>query len=159
MRYLTFVVVLAGFYGLLSGQFHNSFLMIVGGLCVALIVWLSARMAIVDDESVPAGGVWVRMVLYIPYLLWQVLLSNWDVFKRVWDPALPVAPTMVRVPYTTRTAFGTVTYANSITLTPGTVTVEVLEGEMLIHALTPEAADGLKDGSMEAQVKRLEGAN
>jgi multicomponent Na+:H+ antiporter subunit E len=64
---------------------------------------------------------------------------------------------MVKVPYGTRTAFGTVTYANSITLTPGTVTVDIDDDSMLIHALTAGAAEGLKDGSMEAQVKRLEG--
>ncbi|MBK8264398.1 MAG: Na+/H+ antiporter subunit E [Nannocystis sp.] len=158
MRYLIFVVLLAGFFGLLSGQFHNGFLMVVGALCIALIALISARMALVDEESYPDLGTWVRMSLYVPYLFWQIVLSNWDVFKRVWDPALPVSPQLVRAPFSTRTAFGTVTFANSITLTPGTVTIEVLEGEFLIHALTTEAADGVKDGSMEAQVKRLEGA-
>lgn len=158
MRYLTFVLVLCGFYGLLSGQFHNTFLMVVGALCIALVAVVGARMGLVDEESYPAGGVWARALLYAPYLVWQVILSNWDVLKRVLTPTLPIAPRMVEVPYSTRTAFGTVTYANSITLTPGTVTVEVTEDVMLIHALTAEAADGLKDGSMEAQVKKLEGS-
>ena len=157
MRYLTFVLVLCGFYAVLSGQFHNSFLMAVGAGCIALIVFLGARMGIVDEESYPGPGVWLRALLYAPYLLWQVIISNIDVLKRVLSPSMPVSPRMVRVPYSTKTAFGTVTYANSITLTPGTVTVEVTDDGLLIHALTAEAADGLKDGSMEAQVKRLEG--
>lgn len=157
MRYLTFVLALSGFYGLLSGQFHNTFLMVVGALCIALVVLIGARMGLVDEESYPMGGTWARAILYGPYLLWQVILSNWDVLKRVLSPTLPIAPRMVEIPYSTRSAFGTVTYANSITLTPGTVTVEVHDGTMLIHALTAEAADGLQDGSMEAHVKKLEG--
>ncbi|MCB9569410.1 MAG: Na+/H+ antiporter subunit E [Myxococcales bacterium] len=157
MRYITFVLALCGFYALLSGQFHNTFLMAVGAGCIALIVFLSARMALVDEESYPGNGVILRALFYAPYLVWQVILSNIDVLKRALSPALPVAPRMVEIPYSTRTAFGTVTFANSITLTPGTVTVEVGEDTMLIHALTAEAAEGVKDGSMEAQVKRLEG--
>ena len=157
MRHLTFVLALIVFYGLLSAQFHNTFLMVVGAICIALIVLLRARMGLIDDESIPDTGVLLRLLLYIPYMLLQIVLSNWDVFKRVWDPALPIDPRLVKTPYTTRTAFGTVTYANSITLTPGTVTIEVQDGEMLIHALTAEAAEGL-DGSMEAHVKRVEGS-
>ncbi len=157
MRYVTFVLVLCGFYAVLSGQFHNTLLMGVGAGCIALIVYLSARMGLVDEESYPGIGVWVRALLYFPYLVWQVVVSNLDVLKRVWSPSLKIAPRMVKVPYGTRTAFGTVTYANSITLTPGTVTVDIDDDSMLIHALTAGAAEGLKDGSMEAQVKRLEG--
>lgn len=157
MRYLTFVLVICGFYGLLSGQFHNTFLMAVGALCIALVAYVSFGMGLVDEESYPGRGTWIRALLYGPYLAWQVILSNWDVLKRVLSPQMPIAPRMVEVPYSTRTAFGTVTYANSITLTPGTVTVEVREDTMLIHALTAEAADGLKDGSMEDHVKQLEG--
>lgn len=157
MRYVTFVLVLCGFYAVLSGQFHNTLLMGVGAGCIALIVYLGARMGLVDEESYPGIGVWVRALLYFPYLVWQVVVSNLDVLKRVWSPSLKIAPRMVKVPYGTRTAFGTVTYANSITLTPGTVTVDIDDDSMLIHALTAGAAEGLKDGSMEAQVKRLEG--
>ena len=145
MRYVTFVLVLCAFYGLLSGQFHDVFLMVIGALCIGLVVLVSARMGLVDEESYPMGGTWARALLYVPYLVWQVLLSNWDVLKRVLSPALPIAPRMVEIPYNTQSAFGT-------------VTVEVHEDAMLIHALTAEAADGLKDGSMEAQVKKLEGS-
>ncbi len=157
MRYVTFVLVLCGFYAVLSGQFHNSLLMGVGAGCIALIIYLGVRMGLVDEESYPGLGVWARALLYVPYLVGQVIVANIDVLKRVWSPSLQIAPSMVKVPYSTRTAFGTVTYANSITLTPGTVTVDIDDDSMLIHALTAEAGEGLKDGGMEAQVKRLEG--
>jgi len=159
MRYVTFVLVLCGFYAVLSGQFHNSLLMGVGAGCIAFIVYLGARMGLVDEESYPGLGVWARAIPYAPYLLWQVIIANIDVLKRVWSPEIKIAPRMVEIPYTTKTAFGTVTYANSITLTPGTVTAELGEKTMLIHALTAEAAQGVQDGSMEAQVKRLEGTS
>ena len=158
MRYLTFVLVLCGFYALLSGQFDNSLLMGVGAACIALTVFLSARMGLVDSESYPGLGVWFRGVLYAPYLIGQVLVANIDVLKRVWSPDLAIAPHLIKVPCTTKTAFGTITYANSITLTPGTVTVEVGDDGLLIHALTAEAAEGLRDGGMEKRVKRMEGS-
>ena len=65
---------------------------------------------------------------------------------------------MVKIPYKTKTAFGTSVYANSITLTPGTVTVLVEDDHFVVHALTQEAADALKTGEMHRRVKAVEDA-
>lgn len=151
-----FLFLLLGVYwALLSGQFHNGFLLTAGVLCITFVIWMSRRMGVLDDEGVPARF-YPRALLYTPYLIWQVLLSNWDVFKRVWSPALAIDPRMARISYTTRHPFVTTTYANSITLTPGTVTVLVEERRMLIHCLTADAEGGLKEGDMERHVKTLE---
>jgi multicomponent Na+:H+ antiporter subunit E len=69
---------------------------------------------------------------------------------------LPIDPQLVRVPYETESDLLTTIYANSITLTPGTVTVSVDHGEMEVHALTPHAAEGLKSGEMHRRVMRLD---
>jgi multicomponent Na+:H+ antiporter subunit E len=149
-------LLLAVFWALLSGQFHNSFLITAGVLCITFVVWMQSRMGMLDDEGVPARF-YPRAILYTPYLLWQVILSNWDVLRRVWASPLPIDPSLTPVPYATRHAFVTVTYTNSITLTPGTVTVVVGDNTLLIHCLTKEAGDGLLEGDMERHVKELEG--
>ena len=148
-------LLLGVFWALLSGQFHNSFLLTAGVLCITFIVWMSHRMGLLDDEGVPARF-YPRSLLYLPWLAWQVVLSNWDVFKRIWTPEMPIDPRMARIAYSTRHPYVTTTYANSITLTPGTVTVTVDERHMLIHCLCKEAEDGLVEGDMERHVKRLE---
>lgn len=157
MRALFLVLLLGVYWALLSGQFHNTWLITAGVLCILFVLWLAGRMGLLDDEGAPARYA-VQIVLYVPYIIWQVLLANWDVLKRIWTEGLgAIDPRMVRVPYSTQGGFVTTTYCNSITLTPGTVTVEVGERELLIHALTPEGGDSLIEGDMERRVKRLEG--
>lgn len=156
MRALALFLLLGVYWALLSGQFHNGFLITAGVLCIVFVVWLSGRMGLLDDEGVPARY-YPRLVAYAPYLLWQVILSNWDILKRVWASDLAIDPRVVRVPYSTRSAFVTTTYANSITLTPGTVTIDVGERELAIHCVTKEGADGFADPGMERECKKLEG--
>lgn len=157
MRALFLFIVLGVYWALLSGQFHNNFLITAGVVCIALVVWLSSRMGVLDDEGAPARY-YPPLVPYTPYMVWQVILSNWDVLKRIWASGeLPIDPRMATIPYSTKSGFVTASYANSITLTPGTVTVDVGEREMLIHCLTKDAEDGLREGDMERHAKRLEG--
>ncbi|MCY1007534.1 Na+/H+ antiporter subunit E [Nannocystis pusilla] len=156
MRALSLVILLAGYWALLSGQFHNNFLIACGVVCIAFVVWMASRMGLVDDEGVPARY-YVGLLLYVPYIVWQVILANWDVLKRIWAADMPIDPRLTRIPYSTRAGFVTVTYANSITLTPGTVTMQVTQTEMLIHSLTKEGEDSLFEGDMERHCKRLEG--
>ena len=157
-RLVMLLVSLTGFWALLSGQFHNTLLLATGAVSIIGVGLLAAyRMQIVDDD-LATRTTWIRLVVYVPYLTWEIILANWDVLKRVWDPVMPIEPRMIRIPYSTKTAFGTTTYANSITLTPGTVTVEVDRETMLIHALSREAEDGLREGTMEREVKKLEGS-
>lgn len=155
MPALSLFLLLGVYWALLSGQFHNGFLIAAGVLCITFVIWMCKRMGLLDEEGVPARF-YLRALLYTPWLMWQVILSNWDVFKRIWAAELPIAPSMTPIPYATRHGFITTTYANSITLTPGTVTVLVEEKTMLIHCLTKEAGDGLLEGDMERHVRRLE---
>ncbi|MDP6037346.1 MAG: Na+/H+ antiporter subunit E, partial [Candidatus Latescibacteria bacterium] len=75
---------------------------------------------------------------------------------RVLSPGLPISPRVVRVVATQKTDLCRVIYANSITLTPGTVSL-VLDGEeIVVHALTKEAADDVESGDMDRRVTGLE---
>ena len=84
--------------------------------------------------------------------------SAWDVSKVILNPSLPVSPTLIRVKTSQKTEVGVVVYANSITLTPGTISVDVGHGEILVHALTRESAAGLQTGEMDKRVTVFEGA-
>ena len=72
---------------------------------------------------------------------------------------MPISPQLLRVKTTQKTGVGVATYANSITLTPGTITVEVnrRDSELLVHALTKAGADGLAAGEMDRRVTVMEG--
>lgn len=150
-------VSLFAFYVVLSGQISSMYLMSAGAVSCLAITALCVRLGIADDEGMPVEY-WPRTAVYIPWLLWQVLLANIDVLKRVWKPGkLDIQPHMIEVPHELRTPYGLATYMNSITLTPGTVTVDVGEDTLLIHALTKGAADDLLEGEMHRRVQRVEG--
>ncbi|MDF1801036.1 MAG: Na+/H+ antiporter subunit E [Planctomycetota bacterium] len=156
MRFLVSFVTLAAFWWLCSGQ--TAPFLLKSGLVVSLAVaWLSTRMGLVDEESQPLSAL-PRLALYVPWLLWQVVLSNWDVVRRVWSPGLSIAPAVIEVPCALKTGFGRATYATSITLTPGTVTIETGKDTFLVHALHDEAAAGLENGDMHARLMKVEGS-
>ena len=156
MKTIALFASLIAFYGMLSGQFHSFYLMMAGVVSAAAITALAKQLRILDDEGLPLRY-WLRTALYLPWLMWQVILANIDVAKQVWRPSLDISPRMIRVPHELETAYGIATYANSITLTPGTVTVEIGEREFLVHALTKQAADDLLSGEMHRRVKWVEG--
>jgi multicomponent Na+:H+ antiporter subunit E len=101
---------------------------------------------------------WRVTIAYWPWLIKEIAKSGWTVTRIVLDPKLPISPTMVRFRPRQRTSVGIVTHANSITLTPGTITVEASADEFLVHALTREGAFGCIDSEMDARVERLERA-
>ena len=87
------------------------------------------------------------------------MLANLDVAKRIIDPKLPISPTLITLKPSQRGDLGRVIYANSITLTPGTVTTNLSGDTLEVHALTQEAADSLRKGDMDRRVARLEGGD
>lgn len=147
-------LVVFGLWLLLSGH-YVPLILTFGVLSSILIVWIAARLDVIDHESVP-----LQLKLgYFGYLIWlakEIIKANIDVARLVLDPELPISPTLVWVPATQRTDVGKVIYANSITLTPGTVSVELEEGKILVHAITREAAEGLESGDMDRRVDAIE---
>lgn len=84
------------------------------------------------------------------------MLANIDVARRILNPKLPIAPMMIRVKASQKGDLARVIFANSITLTPGTVSVDMQGDEIAVHALTPEAAEFDETGEMDRRVSRLE---
>jgi len=153
---VTLTVALFATWLLWSGYWDVRLLVILGAVSCVLVMLYSLRLGLVDREGVPVQLA-VRLLLYGPWLAWEVAKANWDVAKRILDPRLPIRPLVIRVKATQREDLGRVIYANSITLTPGTVSLSVEGDEIVVHALTPEAAAGVENGVMDRKVCWLEG--
>jgi len=151
-------VALFAVWLLWSGYFENTFLVVLGALSCILVATLALRMRLVDAEGVPVEILW-RLPRYAPWLVWQVFLANLHVARRILDPRLPIHPSVIRVKPGQKRDLGRVIYANSITLTPGTVSIDIDADEITVHALTREAAADLEAGEMDRRVTWLEGAD
>lgn len=144
------------FWLLLSGH-YTPFVIGLGVASIVGVVLLARRMDVIDQEGHPihlgAGALW-----YWPWLLKEIVKSGWSVTRIILHPSLPIEPTMVRFRPGQRTQVGLATHANSITLTPGTISIDVGADEFLVHALTREGAEGVRSGDMDGRVSRFEGS-
>lgn len=148
--------ILLAVWLLLSGH-YTPVLIGLGVFSSAFVVWLAWRMRIVDPEGVPVQLL-PRAPFYVPWLAKEVFLANVDVAKRTLTPGRPnVSPELFDVETSQRSDLGRVLYANSITLTPGTVSIRVYGHKITVHAIAEEVADGLRAGDMDRRVTRFEG--
>ena len=154
LRTVSSVVVMFVYWVVLSGYF-TPFLLAVGLASSIAVVWLVRRMGLVDPEG-HAIHLAPRATFYWLWLAKEIVKSGWDVTKIILSPRLPIQPTLVRFRPSQRTEVGLVTHANSITLTPGTITIEADRDEFLVHALTTAGAEGVTGGDMDARVARFE---
>lgn len=148
-------VLFYAFWILMSG-FFTPFLLAVGAATAAAVVWFAQRMDVADREGHPVHLGWSALT-YWPWLLKEILKSALDVSKVILDPRLPASPTLVRFKPRQKTVVGLVTHANSITLTPGTLSVEVGEDQLVVHGLTRASAQAAVDSDMDRRVERFEG--
>lgn len=155
MRALSLGLALFVFWLALSGH-YTPFLLAVGAGCVAVSVALAYAMGLVDAEGHPIKIV-PRTLTYFPWLFWEIVKSACGVAKVILSPSLPISPTMTLIKARQTTPVGIATFANSITLTPGTVTTGVDHDEITVHALTRDGANDLQAGRMNQRVRKFEG--
>jgi multicomponent Na+:H+ antiporter subunit E len=155
MRAISLAGFLFAFWLALSGH-YTPFLIAAGAICALLCTAAAVRMHVVDAEGHPVQLL-PGFLTYLPWLLWEIAKSAWAVTKIILSPRLPVSPTMTVVTASQRTTVGVAIYGNSITLTPGTVTVGQRGNALTVHALTREGALDLEAGGMDRRVRQLEG--
>lgn len=149
--------VLFGFWLLLSGFWDNGLLLGLGLASSAFVAWIGVRLERPEQDRY-GPGMLLRLPRYLAWLVVAIVQSNIDVVRRVWYPEVhPISPMTGRLPVSQRTRLGKTIYANSITLTPGTVAIEVSDDDVLVHALTREAFDDLAGGEMDRRVAGVEG--
>jgi multicomponent Na+:H+ antiporter subunit E len=155
MRYLSLAGFLFAFWLALSGHF-TPMLVAAGAASTVVCVLAAIRMRAADAEGHPIELFW-GAVSYFPWLFREILKSGWAVTKLILHPRLPISPTMTVVRASQRTPVAVATYGNSITLTPGTITVGVSGNELTVHALTRDGALDLEAGGMDRRVSQFEG--
>ena len=118
-----------------------------GAFSVALVVWATRDLMLskhASDASVSQSRIhWPTALTYLPWLLWQILIANIAVAKLILSPRLAIDPVLVQLDTVITSGTAPVVFGNSVTLTPGTITLEAERGRFLIHALQRDAVDGL----------------
>ncbi len=148
-------ILLAASWLLWSGHYSELFLCLLGATSVLTVIWLAHRMQITDNEGAPIG-LGFRSIGYAIWLAKEIVEANIVVTRLILDPELPIRPRMIRTKASQKTDFGRVVLANSITLTPGTVSVDIQGDRILVHALSLAEAEEDLSGDMDRRVCELE---
>lgn len=151
---LGLLVALFALWLALSGYF-KPFLLTIGVLSCLFTLFLARRMNLLDDEAVPLQ-LRLSLPLYWGWLGGEIFKSAWAVSKIILSPRMGISQQFIAVESPLKTDMGHVIFANSITLTPGTVTVEAAPGKFLVHSLTDEAANPEGFAEMARRVAAVE---
>jgi multicomponent Na+:H+ antiporter subunit E len=129
---------------------YNPIHVVAGAVVAILVVWLS-----------PSGSAhvkrfsWLAAISYIPWLWGRMLKSGFHVCRLILDPALPIAPELIHHKTKLSSDGELVVLGNSITLTPGTITVEIAPGELVVHAIDATSREDLSSGVFDDRVSRI----
>ena len=156
---LVLVAVWLGWSGI-----YQPLLLSFGIASILISVYVTASLESLDNEGQPIQWT-VKMLWYVPWLLKEIVVANVDVMKRVVSPSLSqqgndvISPTWVKVSAPQKSRLGLTLFANSITLTPGTVSVDSGNGYIWVHALSKEGAESLlgeDGGEMGRMASKME---
>lgn len=151
---ISLFLTLAAFWLLNSG--HNTILILALGLAAILLVLVIVhKMDVVDQESQPLY-LTPNIFSYYLWLIKEIIQANIIVVKHIWLGNKSISPTLGRIKISQKTDMGKVIYANSITLTPGTVTIDLIDDEVIVHALLQKDIESLLAGEMDRRVSLLE---
>ncbi len=155
LHVLALSAMLSGFWLINSGH-YTPLLLFFMVVSVLFVVTLCHIMDVVDGESQPLNLTFT-IPLYYLWLIKEVVVSNIAVARSVWLGVDSISPNVVTVTAHQKTDLGKVIYANSKTLTPGTVSIDLQGDQITVHALTRETAANLLEGEMDRRVCRVEG--
>lgn len=153
-RFIFLYILLFSFWLLLStflDWFHLSF----GLISTFLVSLFTYDMVFVNENGKNNAKKIFRFFVYLPWILYQIILANIDVARRALDPKMPIDPGFITFDSFLKSDLSKTTLANSITLTPGTVTVDIDDNVFLVHAIAGGPADDLLEGTMERKVAHV----
>lgn len=159
--------LLLGLWLLLSGH-YDFFHISMGVFSALMVVLLNLRLRkyyFFEEELAEAKARmkdifpvrlrFARVFFYIPWLIWQIVVASLQVAAVVLNPRMPIDPALVRFKTKFPNTSAKVILGNSITLTPGTITIRIKGDEFLVHALMDASSTGIIDGSLPGQVAKL----
>ena len=151
---LALSALLSAFWLINSGHYTPLFFFFMA-VSVVFVVILCRRMDVVDGESQPVE-LTLTLSAYSLWLVKEIVLANIAVARSVWGGPDTISPRVFKVTANQKTDLGKVVYANSITLTPGTVSVDLKDNVITVHSLTAESAEDLMTGEMDRRVCKVE---
>ena len=156
MKYsFSLLLTLVAIWFLWSGHFEP-FMLFLAALSIGVSLWISLRMHIVDEEGAPVQMGIRPFTHFAPWLAKEIVQSNIEVAKIILSKKMPIKRNLVTVPAGPKSSLGKVILANSITLTPGTVSIKMENDEILVHALSFEGAAEDLSGDMDRRIQSLE---
>ena len=155
MRHTIFLSLSLAIFWLLNSGHNTVLILSLGAVSIALVLFIAHRMDVIDHEAQPVH-ITPQISGYYAWLIKEIILSNILVVKHIWLGSKTITPTLTTITASQKTDVGKVIYANSITLTPGTVTVSLDGDQFLVHALLKESIEDLKAGDMDRRVTQLE---
>jgi len=148
-------VILVGLWLLMSGIF-TPLLLTFAGVSVVVVLLVTRRMDAVDGDRVDIHLRPIEFVKYIMWLLVEIARANWAVTRIILARKMPIRQNLFGVPHSQKSDLGQVIFANSITLTPGTITVETEPGRFLVHAVAYSSEDNAALADMDRRVSATE---
>jgi len=155
MRYTVSLALSLAIFWLLNSGLYTAIIMGLGVFSIFLVIFITRRMDVVDAESLPIQ-LSLRLPRYYAWLIKEIVISNIKVVKHIWLGNQSISPTITTIKCNQETDMGKVIFANSITLTPGTVAIDLIDDQITVHALVKDDLDALMDGDMDARVCRVE---
>ena len=155
MRYIITFIILYVNWVIWSGKF-DAFHLSLGVISCLIVTYTTHDLLFRRTQfSIRDFGEVFRLFAYIPWLIYQIILANIHVASLVLNPKMPIDPRMIKFKANLKKDISLTTFANSITLTPGTITADIIDGEYYVHALNKKVADDLLSGEMEKRVAHV----
>ncbi|TAJ14982.1 hypothetical protein DMA11_03390 [Marinilabiliaceae bacterium JC017] len=159
MKYVIYIVIAFIFWLLITSSVSPAILL-TGTIVALLTVGLLGRYFVDDVYRLFQLRRYYWFVIYLFIFIWECLKANFDVAYRVLHPDLPIKPGIVKVKTYLKTNIGRTTLANSITMTPGTITVDIIEDYIYVHWIyvsttDPERYTEKIAGRFEKYIKRI----
>jgi len=159
MRYFTLFILSLIFWLLLTFEFSVPNI-IVGVVASIICALFFGRVFITNTYKLLQPHRYFWFVIYLFIFIWECLKANLDVAYRVLHPAMPIRPGIVKVKTTLKSDMAKMLLANSITMTPGTISVDIIDDNLYVHWIyirseDPEIYTGIITGAFEKYIKRI----
>lgn len=129
----------------------TAYVLLLGLVCSVTVAWIDLHRSPPPARPFP----WFRLLLYFPWLAIEVVKSGLHVTRLILHPRMPISPRLIPCKVALRDPAGLVLLGNSITLTPGTITVEIKPDALLVHAIDSYSAESVLTGTMERRVAQV----
>jgi multicomponent Na+:H+ antiporter subunit E len=153
-RFAATFIIIFGFWLILSGK-YDLFHISIGVLCCGLVSHVSHDLLFANPRAGDMRVIVKRFITYIPWLLYQIVLSNLHVARLALGSKNLIDPEIIEFKTKLESDVSLVTLANSITLTPGTITVDIRDGVFYVHAVSKKVAEDLMTGEMEDRIAHV----